>query len=119
MDITYNNAAISLTLSVGIPEQVDVCAITKDGFFRRVVNEHGLKVATVASTSPLPSPQDIPAIIREPPQMQNPLKEKSLFMLIQYPMKIILAELLSFLRGIPRLSLRVITEIMSSVGISG
>jgi hypothetical protein len=56
-----------------------MCAVTKDGYFRRVIKVHGLKEGTVASTSPLSSPRDIPAIIRVTPQMQNPRKEKSFF----------------------------------------
>lgn len=74
-----NNTTISLTLSVGIPQYVDLCAITKDGYFRRVINEHSLNELKVASTSSLPGPQDVPAIIRVTSSNAKPAERKVIF----------------------------------------
>ena len=74
-----NSKALSLTLDVGIPQYVDLCAITTDGYFRRVINEHGLKEGKVTSTSPLPGTQGVPAIIRVTSSNAKPVERKVIF----------------------------------------
>ena len=59
-----HDTSLSITLDVSALQHVDLCAVTKDGYWRRFVNEHGLKVGTIDETSPFPGPQDIPAVIR-------------------------------------------------------
>ena len=69
----------STTLDVGAPQHVDLCAVTQDGYFLRVVNEHGLKEGTIDETSPFPGPQDIPAVIRIISSNAKPIERKIIF----------------------------------------
>lgn len=74
-----NNTALSITLDVGITEYADLCAITQDGYFRRLVNELGLKEETVNMTSPLPGPHDIHAIVRITSSNAKSTERKAIF----------------------------------------
>ena len=54
-------------------------AVTQDGYFRRIINEHGLKEGTIDETSPFPGPQDIPAMIRIISSNAIPMERKIIF----------------------------------------
>jgi hypothetical protein len=69
----------SITIDVGVPQHADLCAITQDGYFRRVVNERGLKECVVDETVPLPGPQDIPAVLRIISSNAQPMERKIIF----------------------------------------
>jgi hypothetical protein len=73
------DTSLSITIDVGVPQQADLCAITQDGYFRRVVNERGLKECTVDETVPLPGPQDIPAVIRIISSNAKPVERRIIF----------------------------------------
>jgi hypothetical protein len=73
------DTSLSITIDVGVPQHADLCAITQDGYFRRVVNERGLKECTVDETVPLPGPQDIPAVIRIVSSNAKPMERKIIF----------------------------------------
>jgi hypothetical protein len=73
------DTSLSINIDVGVSQQADLCAITQDGYFRRVVKERGLKDLTVDETVPLPGPQDIPEVIRIISSNAKPMERKIIF----------------------------------------
>jgi hypothetical protein len=74
-----HDTSLSITLDVSDLRHVDLCAVTRDGYWRRFVNEHGLKEDTIDETSPFPGPQDIPAEIRIISSNAKPMERKIIF----------------------------------------
>jgi hypothetical protein len=74
-----HDTSLSITLDVSALQHVDLCAVTQDGYFRRVVNEPGLKEGTIDETSPFPGPQDMPAVIRIISSNAKPMERKIIF----------------------------------------
>jgi hypothetical protein len=77
--LTNCDTSLSITIDVEAPRQADLCAITQDGYFRRVVKEHGLKECTVDETVPLPGQQDVPAVIKIISSNAKPMERKIIF----------------------------------------
>jgi hypothetical protein len=77
--LTNCDTSLSITIDVEVPRQADLCAITQDGYFRRVVKEHGLKECTVDETVPLPGQQDVPAVIKIISSNAKPMERKIIF----------------------------------------
>jgi hypothetical protein len=73
------DTSLSITLDASALQYVDLCAVTQDGYWRRFVNEHGLKEDTIDETSPFPGPQDTPALIRIISSNAKPIERKIIF----------------------------------------
>ncbi len=74
-----HDTSLSITLAVSALQHVDLCAVTQDGYWRRFVNENGLKEDTIDETSPFPGLQDIPAVIRIISSNAKPMERKIIF----------------------------------------
>ena len=74
-----HDTSLSITLDVSALQYVDLCAVTQDGYWRRFVNEHGLKEDTIDETSPFPVSQDMPAVIRIISSNAKPMERKIIF----------------------------------------
>jgi hypothetical protein len=74
-----HDTSLSITLDVNALQHVDLCAVTQDGYWRRFVNEHGLKEGTIDETSPFHGPQDISGVIRIISSNAKPLERKIIF----------------------------------------
>jgi hypothetical protein len=75
-----NTTAFSLILNVGVPEFVDLCAISANGQIRRVTNEHGFRILRIDATRPLPDGVNIPAIIRVTSSNAIPTERRVVFL---------------------------------------